>query len=70
MMKNRILCYVCLFASFVVSSISIQTSMEAGSSGKVPNVWLHMFEFFVAVFLVALAIYFKYKSSQDKDRQL
>lgn len=70
MMKNRILCYVCLLASFVVSSISIQTSMEAGSSSKVPNVWLHMFEFFVAVFLAALAIYFKYKSLRDKDRQL
>ena len=70
MMKNRILCYVCLLASFVVSSISIQTSMEAGSSSKVPNVWLHMFEFFVAVFLVALVIYFKYKSLRDKDRQL
>ena len=58
--------YVCLFASFVVSLISMQTSMEAGSSGKVLNVWLHAFESLLAVFLAALAIYFKYKSLQDK----
>ncbi|MBB1562867.1 hypothetical protein HG436_000440 [Candidatus Saccharibacteria bacterium] len=69
MMKNKISCYVCLFASFVVTSISIQTAMD-GMNGESPSAWIHIFEFFVAIFFVVLALYFKYRSLRDKDKQL
>lgn len=35
-------------------------------SGKPPVLWVHVLEFFASVFLVALGLYFKYKSAKEK----
>ena len=64
-MKYRIYYSLCLLGSFIVTSISIQTAMD-GMNGESPSAWIHIFEFFVAIFFVVLALYFKYKYIRDK----
>lgn len=69
MNKNqcRIAHYACLFASALVSYISIETSMDTMSAGKPPSVPLHLFEFALAIALVCAALYFRYKAYNDDD---
>ena len=64
-MKYKIYYGLCLLASCVVTYISIHTAKDA-MNGKPPVLWVHVLEFFAAVFLVALGLYFKYKSLKDK----
>lgn len=64
-MKYKIHYGLCLLASCVVTCISIYTAKDA-MSGKPPVLWVHVLEFFAAVFLVALGLYFKYKSAKEK----
>ena len=61
----RIAYYVFLFASALVSYISIETSMDAMSAKQPPNVPLHLFEFALAIALVCVALYFQYKAYRD-----
>jgi hypothetical protein len=71
MSKNqyRIAYYACLFASALVSYISIQTSMDTMGTGKPPSVPLHLFEFALAIVLVCAALYFLYKAYRDDDKK-
>lgn len=61
----RIVYYVFLFASALVSYISIETSMDTMSAKQPPNVPLHLFEFALAIALVCAALYFQYKAYRD-----
>lgn len=63
----RIVYYVFLFASALVSYISIETSMDTMSTKQSPNVPLHLFEFALAIALVCAALYFRYKAYNDDD---
>ena len=63
----RIVYYVFLFASALVSYISIETSMDTMSAKQPPNVPLHLFEFALAIALVCAALYFRYKAYNDDD---
>ena len=63
----RIAYYVFLFASVLVSYISIETSMDTMSTKQSPNVPLHLFEFALAIALVCAALYFQYKAYRDDD---
>ena len=63
----RIAYYVFLFASALVSYISIETSMDTMSAKQPPNVPLHLFEFALAIVLVCAALYFQYKTYNDDD---
>lgn len=63
----RIAYYVFLFASALVSYISIETSTDTMSAKQPPNVPLHLFEFALAIVLVCAALYFQYKAYNDDD---
>lgn len=65
--QYRIAYYVFLFASALVSYISIETSMDTMSTKQSPNVPLHLFEFVLAIALVCVALYFRYKAYNDDD---
>ena len=65
--QRRIAYYVFLFVSALVSYISIGTSMDTMSAKQPPNVPLHLFEFALAIALVCVALYFRYKAYNDDD---
>ena len=71
MNKNqcRIAHYACLFVSALVSYISIETSMDTMSTKRSPSVPLHLFEFALAIALVCVALYFRYKAYRDDDKK-
>ena len=63
----RIAYYVFLFASALVSYISIETSMDTMSTKQSPNVPLHLFEFVLAI--AGVALYFRHKAYNDDDKK-